>query len=262
MFCDIRNFTPLSEGIKADAMVKLLNNLFTKLGGQILDRNGTIDKFIGDAVMAFWNAPVEVDNHRELAAMAALDMRRALVSFNSEDDHPPVAVAIGINAGIACVGNIGSRDRFNYSAIGDTVNVAARIEAACRQVEYDILLTDTMAEGVTHMATLASGNLVLKGKSSRLATAILVGDERLATTADFRRLAEMHEKLVSGFAQSGNIDQELREACLKLGVQIEPGLRAFYEKIAQRAADFAVQGADGPGEDDHAMTTGKGGKAG
>ncbi len=239
MFCDIRNFTPLTETVTADQMVSLLNNLFTKLGGKILAQSGTIDKFIGDAIMAFWNAPVEAENHRELAAIAAIDMRSALVDFNSEHDHKPVSCAIGINAGIACVGNIGSRDRFNYSAIGDTVNVASRIETACRQVDYDILITESMREGLEAFATLEAGYLGLKGKSMRIQTHILIGDKKLKESEGFKKLEPLHRKLIRDFAKTGQIDATRHAECSALAVSIEPGLATFYAKLPERGADFA-----------------------
>jgi adenylate cyclase len=239
MFCDIRNFTPLTETVTADQMVSLLNNLFTKLGSKILAQSGTIDKFIGDAIMAFWNAPVETENHRELAALAAINMRSALVDFNSEHDHKPVACAIGINTGIACVGNIGSLDRFNYSAIGDTVNVAARIETACRQVDYDILITESMRAGLEDFATLEAGYLGLKGKSMRIQTHILIGDKTMKGSAAFQKLGQIHRSLIREFARTGQIDIEHLEECHTLAMAIEPGLESFYRKLPERAADFA-----------------------
>ena len=239
MFCDIRNFTPLTETVTADQMVSLLNNLFTKLGGKILAQSGTIDKFIGDAIMALWNAPVETENHRVLAAQAAIDMRSALVVFNSEHDHKPVACAIGINAGIACVGNIGSADRFNYSAIGDTVNVASRIETACRQVDYDILITESMREGLADFAMLEAGYLGLKGKSMRIQTHILIGGKTVKDSKAFQELEQLHHRLIRDFAKNGQLDQARLDACLALALTVEPGLVTFYKKLPERGNDFA-----------------------
>jgi adenylate cyclase len=239
MFCDIRNFTPLTETVTADQMVSLLNNLFTKLGGKILAQSGTIDKFIGDAIMAFWNAPVLAENHRELAANAAIDMRSALVDFNAEHDHKPVSCAIGVNTGIACVGNIGSLDRFNYSAIGDTVNVASRIETACRQVDYDILITESMRAGLENFATLEAGYLGLKGKSMRIETHILIGRKAVKESEAFQKLEPLHRQLVREFARTGQLDEARLEECRTLALAIEPGLETFYKKLPERAADFA-----------------------
>ena len=238
MFCDIRNFTPLSETMSANDLVTLLNGLFTELGGKILGTEGTIDKFIGDAIMAFWNAPVENKNHRRLAATAALQMRHALDGFNKAGTHKPIATAIGISSGIACVGNIGSKDRFNYSAIGDTVNVSARIEAACRHVDYDILLADGVADGVRDMAMLDAGELDLKGKSALTHTCILVGDAEVAAGPVFQELHGLYQQFIDELCQSGEMDMGLIAKCSKVGQTIEPGLVTFFERLPKRANDL------------------------
>ena len=162
MFSDIRGFTPLSESISPTGLVALLNDLFSQIGDQILEEKGTIDKFIGDAVMAFWNAPLPVEDHPLRAASAALLMRQALAEFNATPqmrDKPPIALATGCATGNACVGNIGSRSRFNYTVIGDVVNVAARIEQNCRHVEYDILASEGCVCGSRVPACDARGRI-------------------------------------------------------------------------------------------------------
>ncbi|MDH5797606.1 MAG: adenylate/guanylate cyclase domain-containing protein, partial [Paracoccaceae bacterium] len=239
MFCDIRNFTPLSETMSATELVGLLNELFTALGEKILKQEGTIDKFIGDAIMAFWNAPLETEHHRVRAAQAALGMRVALAGFNDNMERSNVRTAIGISSGLACVGNIGSKDRFNYSAIGDTVNVAARIETACRHVDYDILLTEDTAEGVDDLALLDSGRLELKGKSELTQSYILVGDNELKTSDDFRALKDCHDHFVKILGSGGGVDQDLLQKCRDLGQKLEPGLATFYARIEERPGDYA-----------------------
>ena len=239
MFCDIRNFTPLSETMSAPELVTLLNELFTELGAQILAENGTIDKFIGDAIMAFWNAPVESEHHRSHAASAALKMRTALEKFNINDDRAPISTAIGISSGLACVGNIGSKERFNYSVVGDTVNVAARIETSCRYVGYDILLSDTAADGgVAEMAVLEAGELALKGKSERTNSFALVGDRALAETQGFATLKVAHNALIDDIRSGSRPDPAQIAHCRLLAQSVEPGLTTFYDRISERAEDF------------------------
>jgi adenylate cyclase len=238
MFCDIRNFTPLSETMSASDLVGLLNGLFTALGAEILAERGTIDKFIGDAIMAFWNAPIEVENHRELASLAALGMRKALRDFNDHSGRPDIATAVGISTGTASVGNIGSKDRFNYSAIGNTVNVASRIETNCRHVCYDILMSEHTASGLQEMALLEAGHLDLKGRSERQPTFILIGDTDLANSKLFGELKIRHDKLVSALKDGEPDLDQLTADCLDLVAQIEPGLASFYGCIVGRADDF------------------------
>nr|WP_170461295.1 adenylate/guanylate cyclase domain-containing protein [Ruegeria arenilitoris] len=244
MFSDIRGFTPLSERVSATDLVALLNELFSVIGDRILHEKGTIDKFIGDAVMAFWNAPVPVERHPLLAAQAALQMRRALAEFNASDTmrgHPPIALATGCATGMACVGNIGSRRRFNYTVIGDVVNVAARIEQSCRQVEYDILISSSVSQAAgADLAMLEAGLVHLKGKTELEPIFALVGDSALAHSADFRKLQEMHQDLITAIRARRSHDeiQRLSEACSIQAGLVEPGLRAFYAALPGRSADF------------------------
>ncbi|MCF1710841.1 adenylate/guanylate cyclase domain-containing protein [Tabrizicola sp. J26] len=238
MFSDIRDFTPLSETMTAHELVELLNRLFTELGDEILVEQGTIDKFIGDAIMAFWNAPLDLPDHEVRAAVAALRMRHALSRFNASGAAPkPVRLALGLASGTVCVGNIGSRDRFNYTVVGETVNLAARIESGCRRVGYDILLARATAEAATGLAILPAGTLTLKGVSERIPASILIGDATLAATDGFKNLMRLHADLVATMADSPPAE-ELLTRCRAAGEAIEPGLAGFYDAIAQRSEDF------------------------
>ena len=156
MFLDIRGFTGISEALSADELVTLLNRLFSPLSDAIFREQGTIDKYIGDSIMAFWNAPVEVPDHPLRACRAALAMRAIVDELNAGDafgfaargrSDLQVKIGVGINTGTACVGNMGSERRFNYSVIGDAVNVAARIEASCKEMGVDILISESVARG-------------------------------------------------------------------------------------------------------------------
>ncbi len=218
MFSDIRGFTPLSETMSATALVELLNHLFTQLGDEILKEQGTIDKFIGDAIMAFWNAPLEQPDHQAKAAAAALQMREALKRFNDEKHAPlPVAVALGLASGEVCVGNIGSRDRFNYTVVGETVNQAARIEAGCRTVDYDILVARDAALGAPDMAFLDAGRLALKGVGERIHTFILVGGPELALSPAFVALKVAHGRLLDAIAAGSDAVPALLADCRAQG---------------------------------------------
>ncbi len=240
MFSDIRGFTSLSERLEATELVSLLNELFSELTDQILAEHGTIDKFIGDSIMAFWNAPLETQEHRLRACSAALRMRVALKAFNESmnGQQDPVSLGIGINSGSACVGNIGSRNRFNYSAIGDAVNVAARIEAGCRHVAYDVLLSQDTAVEETALATLDAGKLDLKGKTHRVPTYILVGNGELHNREDFKDLSSRHTELVRALVRSDPEAPGQLDSCKSLAAAIEPGLIGFYERLPDRVDDF------------------------
>lgn len=244
MFSDIRGFTPLSESASATELVSLLNALFSSIGDQILAERGTIDKFIGDAVMAFWNAPLPVADHPCRAALAALKMRRALAEFNASDimrNRPPIALATGLATGQACVGNIGSQKRFNYTVIGDVVNVSARIEQCCRTVDYDIVVSNGVHE-ITHgdLALLEAGHVDLKGKANPEPVFVLVGDQTLLQTAAFQDLRAAHAELILAITNRhpNSLVKTLCQQCEELAEDIEPGLRQFYRALSGRAADF------------------------
>lgn len=241
MFSDIRGFTPLSETMSATELVEVLNRLFTELGDEILREQGTIDKFIGDAIMAFWNAPLEQPDHPAKAAAAALRMREALRRFNEAKHAPlPVAVALGLATGEVCVGNIGSRDRFNYTVVGETVNQAARIETNCRTVDYDILVARETAMGAPDMAFLDAGKLALKGVSERMAVFILVGGPELALSPAFVALKVAHGRLLDAIAAGSDEVPALIAACRAQAIALEPGLQTFYDRIPKRLADFGA----------------------
>ena len=151
MFVDVREFTTISEGLNPTELVDFLNKLLNELSRPIMSHDGTVDKFIGDSVMAFWNAPLETPDHEAKAAKAALEMRAALRSLNDQDglrlgwrmgEGFKVRIGVGINSGLACVGNMGAETRFNYSAVGDVVNVASRVESAAKHVSFDILVSE------------------------------------------------------------------------------------------------------------------------
>ncbi|WP_367396987.1 CHASE2 domain-containing protein [Ruegeria atlantica] len=252
MFSDIRGFTALSESASATELVSLLNALFSKLGDQILHERGTIDKFIGDAIMAFWNAPLPVADHPCRAGLAALRMRRALAQFNASEimrNRKPIALATGIATGQACVGNIGSQKRFNYTVIGDVVNVSARIEQCCRTVEYDIVVSDAVYQaGRDDLAFLQAGHVDLKGKANPEPVFVLVGDSALRKTDAFQELFARHNKLIAALRTRKPQGDILRMChhCEELAADIEPGLRQFYRALAGRAADFRAVSSSGP----------------
>ncbi|MEM6824331.1 MAG: adenylate/guanylate cyclase domain-containing protein [Pseudomonadota bacterium] len=236
MFSDIRNFTQLSEALDAEGVVTLLNRIFAALSDEIITHRGTIDKYIGDSVMAFWNAPIPVAKHAESACHAALAMRSALERANAEPGVAQVRMGLGLATGIACVGNIGSRERFNYTAVGVTVNVAARLETACRSLECDILASSTVRAAAPDFAWLPAGSLGAKGVSGRLDAYVLVGDPSLGSTPAFSELLEAHENLLQALASGRDPASDLSKTRdLARGF---PGLTRFYERFPDRVGDF------------------------
>ena len=148
MFCDIRNFSTIAEGLDPQALTGLLNGFLAPMSAIVLDHRGTIDKYIGDCIMAFWNAPLDDPDYNRHAVAAALAMRRGLdavnqglrASWNSSQPFKPLRIAIGLNSGACCVGNMGSQHRFDYSILGDAVNLAARLAELAAERELDLLV--------------------------------------------------------------------------------------------------------------------------
>ena len=148
LFCDIRNFTAMSEKMEAAEVVTLLNRYFTALGKCITDHHGIINKYIGDAIMAIFGAPVLSKNSARDAFEAALDMRKALLTVNEsfeKEGLPQLSFGIGIHTGPVFAGTIGAANRMEYTVIGDTVNTASRLESLCKTYKSDLLLSDAAA---------------------------------------------------------------------------------------------------------------------
>ncbi len=233
MFSDVRNFTALSERTGAGALVDLLNGLFAVLGSAIVARQGTIDKFMGDAVMAFWNAPADVPQHPRLACLAALDMRAALRRHN-QSPADQVAMGIGIATGPALVGNMGFEQRFNYSCVGDTVNVASRLEGASKLVGYDILVTAAVAAAASDLALLAAGPVSLRGVTARQETYLLVGNAEVAASPAFQRLSRCHQQLMERLRSGTAVEEDAALGCRQAAEVVDPHLAAFYAALPGR----------------------------
>ena len=239
MFSDVRNFTALSERTSPAELVAILNRLFAALGAAIVKHLGTIDKFMGDAIMAFWNAPVDVPHHASRACEAALDMRDALRRLNAASTGvEPIAIGIGISTGPALVGNMGFEARFDYSCIGDTVNVASRLESACKTVCYDILVTAETRAAAPALAYLPAGAVVLKGISQPEPIHLLVGSEALAKTPAFMALAADHAELIAAWAAGDSTPEALFTRCRDAASAIDSRLADFYDASLTRHGDF------------------------
>jgi adenylate cyclase len=155
LFCDVRGFTGLSERLKDDPirLTSIINRLLDALSEQVLEARGTIDKYMGDCVMAFWNAPLPEPGHAGAAVAAALQMSKAVERLNAvlqaEDPAlPPLAVGVGVNTGTCVVGNIGSRWRYDYSVLGDAVNLASRLEGLTKDYGVPIIIGENTAQAI------------------------------------------------------------------------------------------------------------------
>ncbi|TCL72610.1 adenylate/guanylate cyclase domain-containing protein [Rhizobium sp. BK251] len=253
MFVDVRNFTEISERLTPTEVVGFLNTLLDALSRHVLSNEGTLDKFIGDSIMAFWNAPVDVADHAKKSARTALAMRETLTQLNADNafgfgEAQKVGIGVGFHTGIACVGNMGAEARFNYSAIGDAVNVAARIESSCKDVGFDILVSEDTAQLLSGFALLEAGMLPLKGKSTRTRLFVVVGDEQVAASPEFAELQEIHGRLVEALGSRSPATRRLLNAARLRAPMIAAGLLEFYERISRRSHHFREE-ATGKSED-------------
>jgi len=203
MFSDVRGFTTISESFKHDpqGLTKLMNRFLTPLTNAILARKGTIDKYMGDAIMAFWNAPLDDKEHQLNACEAALDMLERIEGLNEvrqleakEGGHPyiPINVGIGLNTGTCVVGNMGSDLRFDYSVLGDSVNLASRLEGQSKEYGFPIIVGSNTALAVKDkFAILELDFIMVKGKKEPEVIYAIAGREDTAQSGYFQRLRNL-----------------------------------------------------------------------
>jgi adenylate cyclase len=170
LFCDLRGFTTLSERLDPATLTRVVNAFLQVATDAVLEHGGTVDKYVGDAIMAFWNAPADQPDHAQLACRAALRIRERLEALNATAGAgtPRLEAGVGINTGLCTVGNFGSRHRFDYSALGDPVNVAARLEGETKSLGAPILLGPRTAALATGFITRPVGNVQLRGRVQAL----------------------------------------------------------------------------------------------
>jgi len=168
LFCDIRSFTTISESLAADELKKLLNQFFTPMTRIIFEQRGTIDKYVGDMIMAFWGAPVQDPAHRQHAVEAALTMLEQVTAMRpefSERNWPEVNVGIGINTGVMNVGDMGSEYRRAYTVIGDAVNLGSRLEGLTKYYGVKLIVSEATAAGLEGMVLRCLDRVKVKGKN-------------------------------------------------------------------------------------------------
>jgi adenylate cyclase len=203
MFSDVRGFTTISESDKHDpqGLTTLMNRFLTPLTNAILARKGTIDKYMGDAIMAFWNAPLDDKEHQLNACEAAVDMLERIDQLNMQREleakegghvYIPLNVGVGLNTGVCVVGNMGSDLRFDYSVLGDSVNLASRLEGQSKEYGFPIILGSRTALAVKDkFAILELDFIMVKGKKEPEVIYAIAGREDVAQSARFQRLRNL-----------------------------------------------------------------------
>jgi class 3 adenylate cyclase len=218
LFSDVRSFTTISEKLDPQTLVALMNEYLEEMTDLVMHYDGTLDKFIGDAVMAFWGAPVHQDNHAELACITAIEMNKRLDVIREDlyaKYEVDIRVGIGLNTGPMVVGNMGSRTRFNYTIIGDAVNLGARLEGQTKNYGAELIVSQTTYELVKDWAATRFLDLIaVKGKTEPVRIYECIGYEK-----------EMDKKTLQGL-------KEFEDAIdtYYLGRKFKEGVEAF-EKL-------------------------------
>jgi adenylate cyclase len=247
MFSDVRGFTTISESFKDDpqGLTQLMNRLLTPTSNAIQARNGTIDKYMGDAIMAFWNAPLDDPDHEVNACDAALDMLERLDELNAERKREaeasgkpfiPIKIGIGINTGRVTVGNMGSDMRFQYTVLGDAVNLASRIEGQTKSYGVPILIGARTAEAVKDkFAVVEIDFITVKGKTEPEVVYTVVGRKVVAESSDFESVrASVQQMLTRYRARDWTGAIKAAEACRAAnGAFHLEGVADLYEERIQ-----------------------------
>ncbi|MEM8812024.1 MAG: adenylate/guanylate cyclase domain-containing protein [Pseudomonadota bacterium] len=257
MFSDVRGFTTISETFKEDpqGLTSLMNRFLTPLSNAIMELNGTIDKYMGDAIMAFWNAPLDDPDHCRAACFAALEMHTRIETVNSErreeaeqtgTEFIPLNIGVGLNTGLCVVGNMGSDSRFDYSVLGDSVNLASRLEGQSKNYGVKTVIGQSTADAVSEEFAVIELDLIrVKGKLEPENVFALLGTYDVAIQDGFVALRENNEKMLAAYrGQNWSEARAALEVCRQhAGTYDVQGLYDLYE------ARIGELKADPPGED-------------
>ena len=255
LFSDVRGFTTIAERFQDDpqGLTRLMNRFLTPLTNAITERKGTIDKYIGDAIMAFWNAPIDDDEQEVNACDAALEMQARAAALNVELKHEadanggaylPLHIGIGLNTGPCVVGNMGSDFRFNYSVLGDTVNVASRLESFTKEYRLPIVIGSRTAEKVEQRFTTMEIDLIkVKGKTRPEAVHTVLGRADLASDARCTKLCELNARMLAYYrSQQWDAALELVEHCRRYADGFnEFDVAGLYDMYVKRIAKVRTE---------------------
>ncbi len=206
MFTDVRGFTAISEQFDPHGLTRFMNRFLTPMTDIIQAQQGTIDKYMGDAIMAFWNAPIPIERHAARACDAALAMHARLRELNEEwkaeadaagHKHIPVNIGVGLNTGNASVGNFGSTQRLTYSCLGDDVNLSSRLEGLCKEYRVGAIIGEKTCAEVPDFATLELDLVMVKGKTQAARMFALLGDATMARTPAYQALVERQAEFLA-----------------------------------------------------------------
>ncbi len=246
LFSDIRDFTSISEQLAPDELTSLLNNFLTPATDALLRSEATIDKYIGDAIVAFWNAPLDIEGHPRKACLGALRVLDALAELNRASGRQ-LKIGIGLNSGTCCVGNFGSAQRFSYSAIGDSMNLASRVESLTKQYRVPILVTEATQAKVADLAFLEADLVRVVGHSQPVAIFALLGDAEYAQVPAFLGFCDLHSQFLRAYR---DLDFDSAETAAAAAQAAAPeAIRGLYDvyfgRLAAMRVDPPAPGWDG-----------------
>lgn len=243
MFADIRDFTTISESLDPQELSDLMNQFLTAMTGIIHRHRGTIDKYMGDAIMAFWGAPLDDEEHANHALQAALDMRLALEAMNQafrEKKWPEIRIGIGINTGAMSVGNMGSEFRMAYTVLGDSVNLGSRLEGLTRVYGAPIVVNETTVKASSDYLFRELDRVRVKGKKEPATIFQLLGpvarvsNDKLKENQEFQKALELYQQ------------QNWPEAERAFAVLIKQHPDAILYSLYQERAYFFLKAPPGP----------------
>ncbi|MEX2616426.1 MAG: adenylate/guanylate cyclase domain-containing protein [Alphaproteobacteria bacterium] len=250
LFCDIRGFTAISErfGQNPEGLTQLINRFLTPMSNEILNRGGTIDKYMGDCIMAFWNAPLDDPVHAAHACQSALAMQDALKALNERlsntaaENEAPITIraGVGLNTGNCIVGNMGSEQRFDYSVLGDAVNLSSRLEGQSKTYGVDILIGEDTRAAAPEFAALELDMIAVKGRAAAVHVHALLGDRTLREDDDFRNLETAQAALLAAYrAQQWTAARQHASKCRDLA-RAEWRLDTLYDLYEERIAAYEI----------------------
>ncbi|MBM3576449.1 MAG: adenylate/guanylate cyclase domain-containing protein [Alphaproteobacteria bacterium] len=249
LFSDLRNFSRISEGMSARELTQFMNGYLTPMTDAILEQEGTVDKYMGDAVLAFWNAPLDIDDHPRKAVRAALMMREALNGLNRRraeaaaaagHEAQPAAMGLGLHLGPCSVGNMGSIRRFDYSILGDTVNLASRLEGASKAFQTDIVASSAVRDAAPDFAWIDLGRVRVLGKSEATQVFALAGDSGAAGSDSYVCWRKAHDLMREDY-ESGRFEVAAERASTLARSVPEPW-PALYVALEERYLTLAREG--------------------
>ncbi|MAJ62848.1 MAG: adenylate/guanylate cyclase domain-containing protein [Alphaproteobacteria bacterium] len=262
LFSDIRGFTSISEQYDPQSLTKLINAFLTPMTASVLSKRGTIDKYMGDALMAFWNAPLDDANHAANACRAAIEMTALLGPLNDRLEEEakaagrkflPLNAGIGMNTGPCCVGNMGSEQRFAYSVLGDAVNLAARLEGQTKSYGMAMIVGETTRAEIPTFSTIELDLIRVKGKLQPVTIYGLLGDETVANDPGFKKLEQTIDEMLIAYRaqnweQARALLNEARAASEAIADRLPRGTKCevLFDLYDGRIAEYR---SNPPGED-------------